>query len=121
MAITHSLIVVIQNEPRDGDMVYVEKDAEAFTNRLVALDMVEADVADEIVELGQTYWNDDDSSTIIGYEVQFPYLINNTCPECFGEGEQDSDHQVGSHMVINFVAKADCDICTSECIGKEEE
>ena len=66
------LIVVIQNEPRDGDIVYLEKDLEAFKKRIVELDMVEADVADEVVVLGQTYYNDEDSSTIIGYEVHVP-------------------------------------------------
>ena len=66
------IIVVIQNEPRDGDIAYLEKDLEAFKNRVVELDMVEADVADEVVELGQTYYNDEDSSTIIGYEVHIP-------------------------------------------------
>ena len=114
MSITNNLIVVIQNEPRDGDMVYVEKDAEAFKRRVVELDMVEADVADEIVELGQTYWNDDDSSTVIGHEVQFPYLILNTCPACFWEDEQDSDHHPGDHMVVNFISRADCGSCQAE-------
>ena len=52
MSISSNLIVVIQNEPRDGDIVYIEKDLEAYRNRVVRLDMVEADVADEIVELG---------------------------------------------------------------------
>ena len=66
------LIVVIQNEPRDGDIVYLEKDMESFKKRIVELDMVEADVADEVVVLGQTYYNDEDSSTIIGYEVHVP-------------------------------------------------
>ena len=66
------LIVVIQNEPRDGDIVYLEKDLEAFKKRIVELDMVEADVADEVVVVGQTYYNDEDSSTIIGYEVHVP-------------------------------------------------
>lgn len=66
------LIVVIQNEPRDGDLVYLEKDMESFKKRIVELDMVEADVVDEVVVLGQTYYNDEDGSTIIGYEVHVP-------------------------------------------------
>jgi hypothetical protein len=118
--IDKNLIVVIQNDPRDGEEVYLEKDFEAFKRRVVELDLVEADVADEVVELGQTYWNDDDSSSIIGHAVQLPYLVNNVCPECFGEGEQDSDHQVGLHMVVNFVAEAGCDICTNDCTTWEE-
>jgi len=111
MSIPSSLIVVIQNEPRDGDIVYVEKDLEAFRNRVVGLDMVERESASEIVELGQMYWNDDDSSTIIGYEVQLPYAIHNTCGECFMDTE---GREVGSHLVVNFVAEADCENCKKE-------
>jgi len=66
------LIVVIQNEPRDGDIVYLEKDLEAFKKRLVELGQVEADLDDVGVILGQRYWNDEDCSTIIGYEVHVP-------------------------------------------------
>ena len=66
------LIVVIQNEPRDGDIVYLEKDLEAFKKRLVELGQVEADLDDVGVILGQRYWNDEDCATIIGYEVQVP-------------------------------------------------
>jgi hypothetical protein len=66
------LIVVIQNEPRDGDIVYLEKDLEAFKRRLVELGQVEADLDDVGVLLGQRYWNDEDCSTIIGYEVHVP-------------------------------------------------
>ena len=66
------LIVVIQNEPRDGDIVYLEKDLEAFKKRLVELGQVEADLDDVGVLLGQRYWNDEDCSTIIGYEVHVP-------------------------------------------------
>ena len=72
MTATKNVIVVIQSDPRDGDIVYLEKDFEAFKNRGVELDMVERESASEIIELGQTYWNDDDSSTIIGYEVELP-------------------------------------------------
>ena len=66
------LIVVIQNEPRDGDIVYLEKDLDAFKKRLVELGQVEADLDDVGVILGQRYWNDEDCSTIIGYEVHVP-------------------------------------------------
>ena len=66
------LIVVIQNEPRDGDIVYLEKDLEAFKKRLVELGQGEADLDDVGVILGQRYWNDEDCSTIIGYEVHVP-------------------------------------------------
>jgi len=114
MAIRNSLIVVIQNEPRDGDIVSIEKDLAAYRNRVVRLDMVEADVADEIVELGQMYYDDDNACTIIGYEVQFPYLINNICGDCFWDGEQDAVHEVGTHLVVNFVAQADCESCKEE-------
>jgi hypothetical protein len=110
--IPNSLIMVVQSEPRDGDMVYLEKDMEAFRNRVVELDMVEADVAGEIVELGQKYWNDDDSSTIIGYEVPFPYPISNVCLDCFARGKAVYDEpkpKVGSHAVVNFVASGDCE------------
>jgi len=111
MSIPSSLIVVIQNEPRDGDIVYVEKDLEAFRNRVVGLNMVDIDGADEVVELGQTYYNDEDSSTITGYEVKLPYAIHNTCGECFMDTE---GREVGSHLVVNFVAEADCENCKKE-------
>jgi hypothetical protein len=118
MAITNSLIVVIQNEPRDGDIVSVEKDEKAYRNRVVELDMVERESASEIVELGQTYWNDDDSSTIIGYEVQLPYQIRDLCPDCFFDAEQGGGfgHEVGEHMVINFVAEEHCQDCQEQLV-----
>jgi len=110
-----TLIVVIQNEPRDGDFVYLEKDFEAFKNRVVELDMVERESASEIVELGQTYWNDDDSSTIIGYEVQLPYVIENVCADCFHQPDSGYQiHKVGGSMVVNFVEKTDCENCKEE-------
>jgi hypothetical protein len=115
MAIRNSLIVVIQNEPRDGDIVYVEKDEEAFKNRVVELDMVEADVADEIVELGQMYYDDDNACTIVGYEVKFPYPIDDVCLDCFqSEDSGYQIHKVGESMVVNFVEKTDCENCKEE-------
>ena len=63
------LIVVIQNEPRDGDIVYLEKDLEAFKTRVCELAF--ATIFEEI-ELGQLYYNEDDHSTIVGYEVHVP-------------------------------------------------
>jgi len=114
MAITNNLIVVIQNEPRDGDIVYLEKDEEAFKRRVVELDMVEADVADEIVETGQMYYDDDNACTIIGYEVRLPYYTISVCGECFWEGEQEAQHEVGSHLFVNFVAEADCESCNDK-------
>ena len=111
MAIRNSLIVVIQNEPRDGDTAYLEKDLEAFKGRVVELDMVEADVADERVGTGQMYYDDDNACTIIGYEVQLPYAVHNTCGACFKDGEEDAVHEAGTHLVVNFVAQADCESC----------
>ena len=111
MAIPNSLIVEVQNEPRDGDIVYLEKDFEAFKKRIVELDLVEADVADEVVELGQTFYWDDESATIIGYEVQFPYPMKTVCVDCFPWLQHllRDFPKIGSHMVVNFVAKADCE------------
>jgi hypothetical protein len=115
MAIRNSLIVVIQNEPRDGDIVYVEKDLQAYRNRVVRLDMVEADVADEIVETGQMYYDDDNACTIIGYEVQFPYPIDDVCLDCFQREDSGYQiHKVGESMVVNFVEKTDCKNCREE-------
>ena len=109
MSISSNLIVVIQNEPRDGDTVSIEKDLAAYRNRVVRLDMVEADVANEIVELGQMYYDDDNFVTIIGYEVQFPYPINNVCLDCFQSDDSGYQiHEVGESMVINFVEKLHC-------------
>ena len=115
MAIRNSLIVVIQNEPRDGDTAYLEKDLEAFKRRVVELDMVEADVADEIVELGQMYYDDDNACTIVGYEVKFPYPIDDVCLDCFqSEDSGYQIHKVGESMVVNFVEKTDCENCREE-------
>ena len=110
MSISSNLIVVIQNEPRDGDIVYVEKDEEAFKNRVVELDMVEADVADEIVEPGQMYYEDLSSTTIIGYEVRFPYTVEDVCLDCFqSEDSGYQVHKVGESMIVNFVEKLHCE------------
>ena len=111
MNIPNSLIVVIQNEPRDGDIVYLEQDEEAYRNRVVELDMVERESASEIVELGgATYWNDDDSTTIKGYEVQFPYPISNVCADCFPQPDSGYQiHKVGTGMVVNFVEDEACE------------
>ena len=109
MSISNDLIVVIQNEPRDGDIVYVEKDKEHFKNRVVELGMVDADVADEVVTIGQMYYDEDNFVTIIGYEVQFPYPIENVCLDCFqSEDSGYQIHEVGDSMVVNFVEKLHC-------------
>jgi hypothetical protein len=113
MAIPNNLIVVIQNEPRDGDIVYVEKDEEAFRNRV--REVICEEWEDDQIELGQRYYDDCAMVTIIGQEMQFPYPINNVCPDCFQR--QDSgfqNHNVGESMVINFVEKADCENCKEE-------
>ena len=110
MAIPNSLIVVIQNEPRDGDIAYLEKNQEAFKARLTELGMEERDTGSEVVELGYTYVNEDDFCTVIGHEVQFPYPINNVCLECF----QNFIVKVGESMVVNFLEKTDCENCKEE-------
>jgi len=112
MAISNSLIVVIQNEPRDGDIVYVEKDEEAFRNRV--REVICEEWEDDQIELGQRYYDDCAMVTIIGQEMQFPYPINNVCDDCFWSMEQDAVHKAGSSMVINFVEKADCENCKEE-------
>ena len=115
MSISSNLIVVIQNEPRDGDIVSIEKDLAAYRNRVVRLDMVEADVANEIVELGQMYYDDDNACTIVGYEVKFPYPIDDVCLDCFQREDSGYQiHQVGESMVVNFVEKSDCENCREE-------
>ena len=106
MAITNNLVVVIQNEPRDGDIVYVEKDEQHFKDRVREVIDIEWDDGD--IELGQDYYDEDNFCSLIGHEVQFPYPINNVCHECFKDGEEDAVHEVGSHLVVNFVAEADC-------------
>lgn len=110
MAIPNSLIVVIQNEPRDGDIVYVEKDEEAFRNRV--REVICEEWEDDQIELGQRYYDDCAMVTIIGQEMQFPYPINNVCPDCFQR--QDSgfqNHNVGDSIVVNFTDEEHCESC----------
>lgn len=110
MAISNNIIVVIQNEPRDGDIVYLEKNEEAYKERLTELGMEERDTGSEVVELGYTYVNEDDFCSVTGHEVQFPYPINNVCLECF----QNFIVKVGESMVVNFLEKTDCENCKEE-------
>ena len=105
MAIPNNLIVVIQNEPRDGDIVYVEKDEEAFRNRV--REVICEEWEDDQIELGQRYYDDCAMVTVIGQEMQFPYPINNVCLECF----QNFIVKVGESMVVNFLDKTDCENC----------
>ena len=114
MAIPNNLIVVIQNEPRDGDIVYLMESEEAFNKRLVELGMVASDETDFEWSLGWTYDNVDDFCSVTGHEVQLPYPINNVCDDCFWSMEQDAVHKAGSSMVINFVEKTDCENCEEE-------
>ena len=110
MAIPNSLIVVIQNEPRDGDIVYVEKDEEAFRNRV--REVICEEWEDDQIELGQRYYDDCAMVTVIGQEMQFPYPINNVCPDCFQR--QDSgfqNHNVGDSIVVNFTDEEHCESC----------
>ena len=108
MAIPNNLIVVIQNEPRDGDIVYVEKDEEAFRNRV--REVICEEWEDDQIELGQRYYDDCAMVTVIGQEMQFPYPINNVCLECF----QNFIVKVGESMVVNFLEKTDCENCKEE-------
>ena len=71
MAITNNLIVVIQNEPRDGDIVYVEKDEQHFKGPV--REVIDTEWGDGDIEVGQMYYDEDNFCTLIGYEVQFPY------------------------------------------------
>ena len=114
MAITNNLIVVIQNEPRDGDIVYALESEVAYKERLTELGMEERDTGSEVVELGYTYVNEDDFCTIVGYEGRLPYYTISVCGECFWEGEQEAQHEVGSHLFVNFVAEADCESCNDK-------
>ena len=110
------LIVVIQNEPRDGDIAYLEKDMEAFKKRIVELDLVEAEDADELVVLGVTYYWDDEDATIVGHEVKLPYPSNNLCADCFNsmEDHREAEHKVGETLVVNFVEAGECEACKGE-------
>ena len=115
MAISNNIIVVIQNEPRDGDIVYLEKNEEAYKERLTELGMEERDTGSEVVELGYTYVNEDDFCSVTGHEVQLPYPINNVCGDCFHQPDSGYQiHKVGESMVINFVEKTDCENCKEE-------
>jgi hypothetical protein len=107
MAITNNLIVVIQNEPRDGDIVYVEKDEQHFKDRV--REVIDTEWDDGDIEVGQKYYDEDNFCTLIGYEVQFPYPIENVCLDCFQSDDSGYQiHEVGESMVINFVEKANC-------------
>jgi len=116
MAITRNLIVVIQNEPRDGDIVYLMESEVAYKERLTELGMEERDTGSEVVELGYTYVNEDDFCTMTGHEVQLPYEVRNVCPDCFFDAEQGGGfvHEVGEHMIINFVPVDWCNDCAEE-------
>ena len=115
MAITRNLIVVIQNEPRDGDIVYLMESEVAYKERLTELGMEERDTGSEVVELGYTYVNEDDFCTMTGHEVQLPYVIENVCADCFHQPDSGYQiHKVGGSMVVNFVEKTDCENCKEE-------
>ena len=108
MAITNNLVVVIQNEPRDGDIVYVEKDEQHFKDRV--REVIDTEWDDGDIELGQDYYDEDNFCSLIGHEVQFPYPINNVCLDCFHSDDSGYQiHQVGESMVVNFVEKANCE------------
>ena len=117
MAVSNTLIVVIQNEPRDGDMYYLMESEEAFNQRLVELGMVPSGETDFEWSLGWTYDNEDDFCSVTGHEVQLPWAVHNLCNDCFDSGHRDApDHEVGTHMVINFVAEADCESCREQLV-----
>ena len=108
MAITNNLIVVIQNEPRDGDIVYVEKDEQHFKDRV--REVIDTEWGDGDIEVGQMYYDEDNFCTLIGYEVQFPYPLNNVCLDCFQQPDSGYQvHKVGASMVVNFVEQTDCE------------
>ena len=111
MSIANSIIVVIQNEPRDGDIINAMESEEAFNERLVEWGRVPPDETDFEWSLGWTYNNVDDFCSITGHEVQLPYLVNNICGDCFWQGEQDAVHEEGSHLVVNFTDKPNCEVC----------
>ena len=111
MVIANSLIVVVQNEPRDGDIVYIEKSFEDFKQRVVDSEMV-SESGSEVIELEQTYYDDSMMSTIRGYAVQLPYTIENVCPDCFQRGDSGyQNHSIGDSMVVNFTDEEHCENC----------
>ena len=108
MRIPNDLIVVIQNEPRDGDIVYVEKDEQHYKDRV--REVIDTEWEDGQIEVGQRYYDEDNFVTIIAYEVQFPYPIENVCLDCFqSEDSGYQIHKVGDSMVVNFVEKLHCE------------
>jgi len=108
MSISNDLIVVIQNEPRDGDIVYVEKDEQHYRNRV--REVICEEWEDDQIELGQRYYDDCAMTTIIGYEVQFPYPISNVCADCYHQPDSGYQiHKVGTVMVVNFVEDEACE------------
>ena len=108
------LIVVIQNEPRDGDIVYLEKDMEAFKKRIVGLDLVEAEDADELVVLGVTYYWDDEDATIVGYEVKLPLVVHRVCRDCWYVLNHGYSPDVGDTVHFECVASKDCEALDHE-------
>jgi hypothetical protein len=110
------LIVVIQNEPRDGDIVYLEKDMEAFKTRVCELAM--ETIFGEI-ELGQLYYDEDNFSTIVGYEVKLPFVVNRWCRGCWYGLDDGYSPDIGDTVYFECVAEADCDTCKIEDWQKE--
>jgi hypothetical protein len=115
MSITHSLIVVIESQPQQGNTVYFEKDQTEYKERLSELGMPgrDIDLGDNYrdVELGHNYYNGGTRITATGYEVLLPYSVQNLCNDHFKAGEGSADHEVGDHILINFVAEAACETC----------
>ena len=112
------MIVVIQNEPRDGDIVYLEKDMESFKKRIVELDLVEAEDADDLVVLGVTYYWDDEDASIVGHEVKLPFVVNRWCRGCWDGFDHTVQPDVGDYF--ECVEEADCEICKPKKRGVDE-
>jgi hypothetical protein len=111
MAVSNSLVVVVQNEPRDGDIVYLEQSLEDFKQRVVDTGM-EPESGSEVIELEQTYYDENMMSTIKGYSVQLPFEVTVTCADCFFESDQElPPHREQESLVINFVTKTNCESC----------
>jgi hypothetical protein len=107
------VVIVVQDEPRDGIQVYAVKDEAEFKQHvrdsLGVEDYRNEDTKDDDIHLGVLYFEEDGMSSVTGHAVQLPFSVNRWCRDCWHGLDDGYSPEVGDTIYFECVARAECD------------
>ena len=101
------VVIVVQDEPRDGIQVYAVKDEAEF--KQYVRDSIDEGAEDDDIHLGVLYFEEDGMSSVTGHAVTLPFEVSRWCRDCWHGLDDGYSPEVGDTIYFQCVAKDECD------------